>query len=637
MDDSLKQLTPESTVKGNDEGLLSGVLFSVWALLLVCIATGLIIGCAYSNHIDHAFNSVMDFEYASAMNYLMRLCHVHLSDFIAFLLISYLGYGLYSRNHVLDDRWRIALSAYCIFVIVFLSGHLLLQSQMSFWSMDVLLRLRIVFAQWLPFFDLRGVNAGTISTGFIVHIAFSLIAAVLVARLTIKKESYSEPKARSMLRISNLFWLSTFALLVLIGMYWAPFATQYLDDSLPARPLVTPAHIMPRWYVLPFYAILRAIPDKLIGVLCVLWSIFILFCLPKFKRPELKQCNFTYKSMTLLFLLYLFLLSGMGSLLAEGSYLMISRILTFHYFVYFAYQWCSSRGANIRMHNSVKFKPLVIAFLVAYSILMPVVLGIALLIVFYVWSSICQSRYKRLSLTVPKLTLRQLSGRLYFLILCLVVLIFNLGLWYDDVTIANQIWLIGGTLLVVIQIAIFKEQKLMNVLSKEGHHHSGLFMIGSSVLLLISLICIFKLSDIKVLNASAYWFYPIYEGLDYLFFPSIFLKVLLSFAMFLLPFILPVRTIHSQKEANIWGNLPSLLFISPFIVLVIAGLTLLLALIVKVLWVGVSMQGMEEVFDFAEDNWLWLVVFPLTLIPYVFVPMLARVYKRIKRMSGKPC
>ena len=72
MDDSLMQLTPESTVKGNDEGLLSGVLFSVWALLFFCIATGLIIVCAYSNHIDLAFNSIMHFEYAGAPNYLIR-------------------------------------------------------------------------------------------------------------------------------------------------------------------------------------------------------------------------------------------------------------------------------------------------------------------------------------------------------------------------------------------------------------------------------------------------------------------------------------------------------------------------------------------------------------------------------------
>ena len=99
--------------------------------------------------------------------------------------------------------------------------------------------------------------------------------------------------------------------------------------------------------------------------------------------------------------------------------------------------------------------------------------------------------------------------------------------------------------------------------------------------------------------------------------------------MFLLPFILPVRTIHSEKEANIWGNLPSLLFISPFIVLVIAGLTSLLALIVIVL-LDVPMQSMQEVFDFVE-------ILSLSLMPYVFIPMLARVGKRIKRMSGKPC
>jgi quinol-cytochrome oxidoreductase complex cytochrome b subunit len=110
-----------------------------------------------------------------------------------------------------------------------------------------------------------------------------------------------------------------------------------VDNYIPADPLMTPAHIVPNWYLASFYAILRAVPDKLGGVVLMFGAILVLFFLPWLDRSKIKSCNYRpiYKWFMFMFFINFFVLSYVGLKPAEGLYLLIARIGLVYYFVFF--------------------------------------------------------------------------------------------------------------------------------------------------------------------------------------------------------------------------------------------------------------------------------------------------------------
>ena len=110
-----------------------------------------------------------------------------------------------------------------------------------------------------------------------------------------------------------------------------------VDNYIPADPMMTPAHIVPNWYLASFYAILRAIPDKLGGVALMFGAILVLFFLPWLDRSKTRSCTFRpiYKWFMILFFIDFFVLSYVGLKPAEGVYLLLARIGLVYYFVFF--------------------------------------------------------------------------------------------------------------------------------------------------------------------------------------------------------------------------------------------------------------------------------------------------------------
>jgi ubiquinol-cytochrome c reductase cytochrome b subunit len=137
--------------------------------------------------------------------------------------------------------------------------------------------------------------------------------------------------------VKDLFGIGVF---LIFFAYWVFFNPNYLghpDNYIPANPLVTPAHIVPEWYFLPFYAILRAVPDKLGGVLLMFGSIFILFLLPWLDTSRVKSARFRpiYRQFYVLFVLACLGLLYAGGQPPEGWPLIISRVATVYYFAHF--------------------------------------------------------------------------------------------------------------------------------------------------------------------------------------------------------------------------------------------------------------------------------------------------------------
>jgi ubiquinol-cytochrome c reductase cytochrome b subunit len=118
------------------------------------------------------------------------------------------------------------------------------------------------------------------------------------------------------------------------------FAPNYLGDPinfLPANPLQTPAHIVPEWYFLPFYAILRSVPDKLLGVVLMFSSILVLFVLPWLDTSPVRSARFRpiYRKLIWVLVLSVVVLGFCGARPPEGIWVILSRICTVYYFAHF--------------------------------------------------------------------------------------------------------------------------------------------------------------------------------------------------------------------------------------------------------------------------------------------------------------
>ena len=120
-------------------------------------------------------------------------------------------------------------------------------------------------------------------------------------------------------------------------VFYSPNILGHADNYIEANPLVTPAHIVPEWYLLPFYAILRSVPDKLLGVLQCLLQYLFLVILPWLDTSKVRSAIFRpiYKQFYWFLVADVLIFGYMGAMPAEGTYLLIARVATLYYFVHF--------------------------------------------------------------------------------------------------------------------------------------------------------------------------------------------------------------------------------------------------------------------------------------------------------------
>ena len=137
--------------------------------------------------------------------------------------------------------------------------------------------------------------------------------------------------------VKDAFFMVAFCVLFAWFVFYVPNYLGHSDNYIPANPLVTPAHIVPEWYYLPFYAILRAIPSKLGGVLALIGSLVILVFLPWLDTAKVRSARYRplFRQFFWVFFLVCVGLGWLGAKPAEGVYVIAARILTFYYFAHF--------------------------------------------------------------------------------------------------------------------------------------------------------------------------------------------------------------------------------------------------------------------------------------------------------------
>ena len=137
----------------------------------------------------------------------------------------------------------------------------------------------------------------------------------------------------------DLVTIFAFFLVLSIFVFYFPNALGHSDNYIPANPMVTPASIVPEWYLLPFYAILRSIPNKLLGVVAMFGSLLILLILPltDLSRTRSNQFRPAMKLAFWFFVVDFIILTWIGSQHPDSPYLEIGQFATGFYFVWFLF------------------------------------------------------------------------------------------------------------------------------------------------------------------------------------------------------------------------------------------------------------------------------------------------------------
>ena len=324
-------------------------------MLVIMIVTGIALAMHYTPSADQAFSSVARIMNDVNYGWLLRSLHANGASF--FFIAVYLHvfrslyYGSYKEPRELI--WVLGMLLLTMMIATAFLGYVLPWGQMSFWAATVITNIFTAIpligeglVTWI--WGGYSVDNPTLNRFFALHYLMPfLILAFIVLHVAAVHVSGSNnpdgvPKKNTVafhpyITIKDLFAFSLFMIAYLIFVFFFPNALGHPDNFIPANPLVTPAHIVPEWYFLPFYSILRAIPDKLGGVIALLGAIGVLFLIPWLDTSKVRSCRFRplYSKFLWAWIATCLILGVAGSQPPEGLWLWIARIGTFYYFAHF--------------------------------------------------------------------------------------------------------------------------------------------------------------------------------------------------------------------------------------------------------------------------------------------------------------
>jgi ubiquinol-cytochrome c reductase cytochrome b subunit len=320
------------------------------------ILTGIFLAMHYSSHVDYAFSSVEHIMRDVNNGWLIRYLHANGASMFFIVTYCHIFRGLYFGSYM-NPRGPLWNSGVIIFLLMMgtgFMGYVLPWGQMSFWGATVITNLASAvpviggaIVEWL--WGGFSVDNAILNRFFSLHYLLPFVIAGLVGvHLSLLHTAGSNNPLGINKNVDTVSFypyfyvkdLLAFFVLIALFSFFVFFFPNYLghaDNYIPANPLVTPAHIVPEWYFLPFYAILRSIPDKLGGVVAMVAAILILLLLPVINTSEIRSSKFRpIYSLAYWFLVSDFLILGwIGQQPVETPYLEVGQIATAFYFIFF--------------------------------------------------------------------------------------------------------------------------------------------------------------------------------------------------------------------------------------------------------------------------------------------------------------
>ncbi|MCX7341105.1 MAG: cytochrome b N-terminal domain-containing protein [Hyphomicrobiales bacterium] len=328
-------------------------------MLVSQIITGVVLAMHYTPHSTMAFNSVESIMRDVEYGWLMRYMHANGASFFFIAVYIHIFRGLYYGSYKAPREvlWILGCIIFLLMMATAFMGYVLPWGQMSFWGATVITNLfsaipvvgeTIVTFLWGGY----SVDNPTLTRFFSLHflLPFMIFGVVILHVWALHVTGQNNPTGIEVkavqkdtvpftpyATIKDAFAMICFFLVFSYFIFYMPNYLGHADNYVQANPAVTPPHIVPEWYFLPFYAILRAVPDKLGGVLLMGAAVVILAFLPwldtsKVKsmsyRPLARQCFWAFAVTCIV-------LGWLGSRPAEQPYVLLSQIFSALYFAYF--------------------------------------------------------------------------------------------------------------------------------------------------------------------------------------------------------------------------------------------------------------------------------------------------------------
>ncbi len=368
----VKYATPASISYAWSFGSLLGFYF------VVQVITGILLTSYYNSNTTEAFTSVVEMMSQTKYGALIRYMHANGSSMLFTLLYCHIARGLYFRSYLFSKRWAwiTGLIILLLMMATAFIGYVLPWGQMSFWGVTVITNLLTVIpvlGTEIHVWVMAGysITPTTLARFYALHIIFPLLITALIclhifvvhkAGSTSGVQIKENDKAgfHPYFSVKDLY--GVFVSLIFYGflVFFEPNLLGHPDNYIQANPMVTPAHIVPEWYFTPFYAILRAFPNKTAGVIAMGLSLLVLgfiFFINNLSIISLKKyittstraqqyaniniealnsnINNFHKFFFWFFVFSFISLIYIGGQPAEEPYVFLSRLFTFFYFFYF--------------------------------------------------------------------------------------------------------------------------------------------------------------------------------------------------------------------------------------------------------------------------------------------------------------
>jgi ubiquinol-cytochrome c reductase cytochrome b/c1 subunit len=331
--------------------------------LVIQIVTGIVLAMHYAANTLVAFNSIEHLMRDVNYGWLMRYTHAVGASmfFVAVYLHIFrnLYYGSYKAPR--EILWIIGVLILLAMMATAFMGYSLVWGQMSFWAVTVITNLfssldtlvtglGTTLVQWI--WGGFAVDNATLNRLFSLHYLLPFVIAGLVGLhiWALHVPGNNNPTGVDLRDINREavpfhpyyttkdgFALVVFGVLFAYFVFYMPNYLGHADNYVEANPLVTPPHIVPEWYFLPFYAILRAIPSKLGGVIAMFGAIAVLFLVPWLDTSRVRSTRYRplYRWFFWLLVVTCLMLGWLGAKPPEGGYLIAGRLFTAYYFLHF--------------------------------------------------------------------------------------------------------------------------------------------------------------------------------------------------------------------------------------------------------------------------------------------------------------
>ncbi len=341
-------------------------------MLISQIITGVVIAMYYTADISLAFESVHLLRRNVSYGNTLQVWHAVGASMFFFAVYIHIFRGLYYGSYKAPREvlWILGVIIFLLMMATSFMGYVLPWGQMSYWGAQVITN----FFSAIPLvgetvreYLLGGYTVGnaTLNRFFSLHylLPFMILGVVILHVWALHVTGQSNPTGVEVkskqdvipftpyATLKDAFALSLFMILMSYFVFFMPDYLGHPDNYIPANPLVTPAHIVPEWYFLPYYAVLRAIDfnigipfteivlidSKLGGVIAMFGAVLVLFFVPWLDTSDVRSANYRpmYKIFFWLFLLNFIFLGYLGSRPATGIWIPLMKATTFWYFFHF--------------------------------------------------------------------------------------------------------------------------------------------------------------------------------------------------------------------------------------------------------------------------------------------------------------